>query len=432
MTIFTHFIFSFFHFGLPRPPKVDFLSEKKISFHNSEFNRLNLNECTPIIGNKGLWPFSQNLLGLMIVLVSILGCNNTSVEEVNVGYIGPLSQRATDLGIGPSNALRLAVNEYNVSRGPDAPKVNLFVADDQWNQENALPAYLKLREEHNVDIVYVSNTDGTIALQEAILRDQVVLINPLNNDALLSSLNHNTFKIAKSTEEANELIAVRIIELGLKKVLIIHYPNDFMTRATTSCKRLLDQVAIENKIIAVDKNTVDFRLELKAAMRAGFDAYVFFGYKEFGFAMKQARDMDIEAPFFGSTVLLDPEYFTNSEGAIIGTECTFFTPVDGNYVLATEFLNRYEDQYGHPPVSVWPAMQAYDAMNMVLEEIKTIENIKNKGEQFDDWLRKRLIKTTYYKGVCGNISISENGASKGIYFSLYRYTSKGKLSKVRR
>tara|TARA_R110002049_G_scaffold307038_1_gene506498 strand:+ start:3864 stop:4994 length:1131 start_codon:yes stop_codon:yes gene_type:complete len=375
---------------------------------------------------------SLRLLVFFTVLACLFGCTNSKSEEVNIGYIGPLSKRATDLGIGPSNALQLAVNQYNASRSNNSPKVNLFVEDDQWEKDKALPAYHKLRKEHDIDIVYVSNTDGTIALQDAILKDQVILINPLNNDALLSSLNHNTFKIAKSTEEANELIAVRVIELGLKKVLIIHYPNDFMTRATTSCKRLLDQAAIENEVIIVDKNTVDFKHELKAAMKAGFDAYVFFGYKEFGFAMKQARDMGIKAPFFGSTVLLDPEYFTNSRGAIIGTECTFFTPADGNYVLATEFLTHYEDKYGHQPVSVWPAMQAYDAMNMVLGEIRTMEDGKNKKEQFDDWLRKRLFDISYYQGVCGNISISENGASKGIYFSLYRYTSKGKLSKVRR
>ncbi len=366
-----------------------------------------------------------------IILVCLIGCNEPVVKEVNIGYIGPLTQRATDLGIGQSNALKLAVDQYNASRSDDEPLVNLFIEDDQWEKDKALPAYNKLRKEHDIDIVYVSNTDGTIALQDAILKDQVILINPLNSDALLSSLNKNTFKIAKSTEEANGLIAIRIIELGLKKVLIMHYPNDFMSRATAACEKLLNQVNVENKVIVVDKNDTDFEDELETAMKSGFDAYVFFGYKEFGFAMKQARDMGIKAPFFGSTVLLDPEYFTNSEGTIIGTECSFFTPVDGNYILATEFLDSFKNKYGHPPVSVWPAMQAYDAMNMVLEEIK-MKDIKYNSEPFDDWLRKRLLNISYYQGICGNISISEDGASKGIYFSLYQYASEGKLLKVRR
>ncbi|SDL48081.1 amino acid/amide ABC transporter substrate-binding protein, HAAT family [Kriegella aquimaris] len=369
---------------------------------------------------------------ILTLLVSLIGCKESKSEEINIGYIGPLSKRATDLGIGPSNALQLAVDQYNASRSDDALKVNLFIEDDQWEKDNALPAYHKLRKEHDIDIVYISNTDGTIALQDAILKDQVILINPLNSDALLSSLNQNTFKIAKATEEANGLIAIRIIELGLKKVLVLTYPNDYMSRAATSCKSLLDNVGVENKVTLVGKDETDFKDELQTAKDAGVDAYVFFGYKEFGFAMKQARDLGIEAPFFGSTVLLDPEFFSNSEGTIIGTECSFFTPADGNYVLADEFMDSYKNKFGSSPVSVWPAMQAYDAMNMVLQEIANITETKNRNEAFDDWLRNRLFDISYYQGVCGNISIAEDGASRGIYFSLYQYASEGKLSKVRR
>ncbi len=375
---------------------------------------------------------SLKMFVILTLFVSLIGCEESKSEEINIGYIGPLSKRATDLGIGPSNALQLAVDQYNASRSDDALKVNLFIEDDQWEKDNALPAYHKLRKEHDIDIVYISNTDGTVALQDEILKDQVILINPLNNDALLSSLNQNTFKIAKSTEEANGLIAIRIIELGLKKVLVLNYPNDYMSRAATSCKSLLDKVGIENKVTLVGKDETDFKDELQTAKDAGVDAYVFFGYKEFGFAMKQARDLGIEAPFFGSSVLLDPEFFSNSEGTITGTECSFFTPADGNYVLADEFMDSYINKFGSSPDSVWPAMQAYDAMNMVLQEIANITETKNRNEAFDDWLRNRLFNISYYQGVCGNISIAEDGASRGIYFSLYQYASEGKLSKVRR
>lgn len=362
----------------------------------------------------------------------VIACDRDKVEEINIGYIGPLSKRATDLGIGPANALELAVDKYNSIRLDDEPKVNLIVEDDQWEKERAVPAYRKLRKEHAIDVLFISNTDGTIALQDSIQKDKVILINPLNSDALLSTMNHNTFKIAKSTEDANGLIAIRIIELGLKKVLIMHYPNDFMTRATGACKKLLDQAGVEYKVITVEEEAIDFTKDLEASKNEGFDAYVFFGYKEFGFAMKQARSMNITAPFFGSTVLLDPEYFVNSEGAVVDTEFCFFTPSDGNYILAQEFLDDYKIKFGSQPFSVWPPMQAYDAMNLLLNELKTLNSSKEKNEFFDDWLRKRLLKVRYHQGICGNLSITEDGSSKGIYFSLYRYESKGKLSKVRR
>ena len=59
----------------------------------------------------------------------------------------------------------------------------------------------------------------------------------------------------------------------------------------------------------------------------------------------------------------------------------------------------------------------------VLNHIKTV-NSKNDENAFDDWLRTLLYRTKYYQGVCGNIAITEDGMSKGIYFSLYKYDSK--------
>ena len=328
--------------------------------------------------------------------------------------------------------MKLAVSQYNEDKLTSEPLINFYIEDDKWEKEQALPAYTKLKSEHDIDILFVSNSDGTISVQDEILKDGVVTINPLNNDALLSTTNHNTFRIAKTTEEANGLIAIRIIELGLKKVLILHYPNDFMTRGANAAQELLKGANIEHKVVTVEVDATDFSDVLSVCKKKGYDAYVFFGYKEFGYAMKQARDLGITAPFFGSTVLLDPAFYKNSEGAIIGTECSFFTPPDGNYVLANKFLEEYRNSFGEDPTSVWPPMQAYDAMNLVIEQIRTIDETKKEDLAFDDWLRSRLKNVKYFQGICGNISISEDGSSKGIYFSLYQYESEGKLVKVKR
>lgn len=375
----------------------------------------------------------KKLIVFLLSFVAILSsCNNPEVKEINIGYIGPMSTRATDLGIAPSKAMQLAIEEYNASKSEDQPRVNLFIEDDKWEKKLALPAYEKLRKEHNIDIVFISNTDGTIKIQEKIMEDGVIAINPLNNDKLLSSLNKNTFNIAKSTEEAHKYLAIRIIELGLKKVLILHYPNQFMSLGGNAIKDILTEEGIENEIVQVDKNQTNFTEVLKKAKENKTEAYVFLGYKDFGFAMKQARDLEIEAPFFGSTTLLDPVFFANSEGAIIGTECIFFTPLDGNYILAHEFLQNYKLKFEEEPFSIWPPMQAYDAMNILLNEVKTINQDKTKNESQVDWLRDRLLKVKYYQGVCGNISILEDGSSRGIYFSLYRVESDGKLIKIKR
>ncbi|WP_034917502.1 ABC transporter substrate-binding protein [Gillisia sp. CAL575] len=375
----------------------------------------------------------KKLIIILLSFISIItGCNNTEVKEINIGYIAPMSTRATDLGIAPSKAMQLAIGEYNSSKTKDQPKINFFIEDDKWEKSLALPAYEKLRKEHNIDVVFISNTDGTVELQDKILEDGVIAVNPLNNDKLLSSLNKNTFKIAKSTEEAHKALGIRIIELGLKKVIILHYPNNFMSVGGNAIKNILTENGVENEVIKTEKDQIDFTEILKKAKEKKADAYVFLGYKNFGFAMKQARDLEIKASFFGSTTLLDPDFFSNSEGAIVGTECTFFTPLDGNYILASDFLQDYKKKFGEEPFSIWPPMQAYDAMNIVINEIKKVNEDKTKEQSQVDWLRNRLLNVKYYQGVCGNISIKEDGSSRGIYFSLYKVESDGKLLKIKR
>ena len=369
----------------------------------------------------------------MFILIGFCSCESETVKEINIGYIGPLSVRATDLGIGPSNAMQLAVEEYNANRLENEPKLNLFIEDDKWDPENAIPAYNKLRKEHNIGIVFIGNTNSTFKLQDLILKDQVILINPLNSGNLIDSFNKNTFRIAKSTEQTNGLIAYRIIELGLKKVALFKFPNNYMSQATKEVKSILKDSKVAIKIIPVEVGQTSFKPLLLELQKDQYDAYAFFGYRELGFAMKEARELGITAPFYGSTVLLDPEFYNTSDGTITGTEYPFFTPSDGNYILALEFLSRYENKFSKKPTSYWPTAQAYDALNIIINQVKTINTLKDKSTPFDEWLRNALHRVNYYQGVCGNIAISENGASKGIYFTLYNYESKeNPIVKVKR
>ena len=216
---------------------------------------------------------------------------------------------------------------------------------------------------------------------------------------------------------------------------MIQYPNDFMMRSGVSIKEILDKAGIESKIILEEEKheeKTDFIDDFNLYKKENYDAYVFLGYKSFGYAMKQARDIGITAPFFGATTMLDPAYYDNSEGALIGTEFPFFTPKDGNYVLAQNFLINYENKFNEQLFSVWPAMQAYDVVGMTLNEVRTVNKTKKEDVEFGDWLREALLTINHYQGVCGNIMITEDGTSKGIYFSLYQYNSKGKITLVNR
>lgn len=374
----------------------------------------------------------QHLIKLIVVVLMFFSCSEQEkITELNFGYIGPLSTRATFLGIGPAKAIELTVEQYNENRKEGEPKINFFYEDDKWEKDLALPMYKKLRKEHNIDVIFMSNTDGTVSIQKEILKDNVICVNPLNSDELLSNLNDHTFKVAKNTEDANGLVGHRILELGLSKTVIFHFPNDYMTRAAKAVEKVLKAENKECKVITSEKNQVDFKEQLIQLKADGYDSYTIFGYNNFGHTVRQARELGIEAPFFGSNTFLEEEFYDNSNGTCIGAEFAFFTTVDGNEILADKFIQDYVTRFNEKPTAVWPTLQACDASNMVIDIVRNI-NKKNGDEAFvmDDWIIEELFKTTYFEGVCGNLSVGEDGAARGIYFSLYRCVDKMKIEKV--
>lgn len=371
-----------------------------------------------------------------ILLISIFAllahsCSTEKIEEINIAYIGPLNGTAIDLGIPAKNAIALSIKRYNANRKDDQPKITFHWANDNWEGYKAVHLYDSLNALHDLDIVFISNTEGTIALQDRIAQNNDILINPLNSDSLLSSMNKNTFTIAKKTEEANQIIGFRIIELGLKKSAVLYYPNDFMRRAARSVEEVMEHTSYSCKLIETEKGDTNFIELLQELKEEEYDAIAFFGYANFGYAMQQARKLGITAPFFGSTVLLDTNYYHNAQESIIGTECPYFNLADGNFPLANEFISNYYQEYNRKPISIWPALQAWDASEIILSFIKTANNKENLTD-LTTYLQHSFADLDFYQGVCGNISMDQNGAAKGIYFSLYQYSDKNTLSKVKR
>lgn len=363
--------------------------------------------------------------------LALFACSNNKIKEVNIAYIGPLSETAIDLGVPARDAIELSISNYNAQRTDDQPKVIFHCADDNWEGYKAAHLYDSLNAIYDLDIVFISNTEGTIALQERIAKNEDILINPLNSDSLLSSMNANTFTIAKKTEEANQIIGFRMIELGLKKCAVLYYPNDFMQRAANSVSDIMDHTSYDCTLIKTNKGDTNFRDLLLELKKKNYDGIAFFGYSNFGHAMRQAREIGMDVPFFGSTVLLDTNYYLNAQESIIGTECTYFNLADGNYPLGKEFMSQYYAAYNTQPISIWPALQAWDASNIVLSFIKKV-NEEKKITNLTSYIKTSFSELEFYQGVCGNISMDENGAAKGIYFSLYKYAEPNKLSKVKR
>ena len=77
--------------------------------------------------NWNLIMLCNKWLVILLFFLMISGCEKPNKEVINIGYIGPLTTRATDLGIAPSNAMKLAVSQYNEDKLTSEPLINFYI-----------------------------------------------------------------------------------------------------------------------------------------------------------------------------------------------------------------------------------------------------------------------------------------------------------------
>jgi ABC-type branched-subunit amino acid transport system substrate-binding protein len=359
------------------------------------------------------------LIGLVLAyryLTMQQAATSVAPKTISIGWIGPLSGPAKLLGTENLNSLKLAIDEYLQKKTATAPAIQLFVADDQYKSELTAQEYSKMVKEHPLDILFVTTYSGLKNIASQATRDNVILIDSIDNDAVLASLSKNVFLIGKETEELAGIEASVLIEQNKKNVLILYNNSDeFMANLAQTLHQVLQVSKIKNELLGYKQENIDFKQILGNSKSHNYDAYVFFGYTEIGFAMKQARDLGIDSNFYSINVITDPVLQQNSQGATEGVYLAHFTAEDGNKTKALEFLKRYENKYHSKPTTEWTALQTYDAANIVLDVIQSLdpEHLNAEG------IRNSLLKVNNFEGVSGKISIKPNGASRGIYPGLY-------------
>ncbi len=339
------------------------------------------------------------------------------VKEVTIGWIGPLTGPLRFLGSDNLKAVKLALLQYGLSKEKNDPEIKFVIADDRYNPLRTEAEYRKMMDTYHPVLIFVTGYTGMKTVAQYAIADSVLIVNPIDNDANLANLNQNIFLIGKETETLAVIDADSIISQGRQHPALIYKSDDeFMRILADTFINILKYSGKEVLVYPYQDGRTDFQDFFKEAESKEADAYVFFGYEEVGFAMKQAREMGIKDPFYSVNLIPDPAFQENSKGAVNGTFFAFFTPINGNKAQAEEFFRQFKQRFRERPSIEWTAMQSYDAINIVIDAIKISAGKKG---NFINHLRSELLNISDYSGVSGDITIRPNGSSEGIYPSLY-------------
>lgn len=332
---------------------------------------------------------------------------------ITIGWIGPLSGSANFLGISNAQAIQMALEEYRTKKESSDPNIQLIVENDAYDANQSLESYHDLVTNYHPSIIFLNTYSALFTIKDFLTRDKVILVDAIDNDSNLNTLNKNIILIGKRTEQIAEVLASKLVAKNEKKAFVFDLDDDrFMPSLTDYFQKIFEQSGGTIIRKEYSSNIIDFRDSLNAARNAGADAYVFFGYQEIGVAMKQARDVGVTGQFYSANMSMIGTADKAAEGLIFPG----FRKSNGNAALVNAFFSSFKTKYGGPPSHLWVAAQGYDAMNIALDALKTAA-VQNTVDV--DALRRVLLATNNFQGISGNVSFDPNGSSRGIEWDLY-------------
>ena len=163
----------------------------------------------------------QSILPVLATLIALTAC--APPEPVRIGYIGGLSGRVSDLGIGGLQGARLAVELRNKAGGIKGRTIELIEADDQQDPEAALKAFDLLAARRVAAIVGPMTSAMAVAIIPRANQSKLLVMSPTVTTSDLLGMDDYFFRVIPAT---NEFVATNADHfyhaLGLRRLRLVY------------------------------------------------------------------------------------------------------------------------------------------------------------------------------------------------------------------
>ncbi len=313
------------------------------------------------------------LLLAVIMVCSLAGCGSKSDSgPIKVGVIAPLSGGGTSYGINIQYGAQMAIDEINADGGIKGRKLEMVIVDDATNPSEAVTAMQKLVDQEKVDVVVggwgSSQVLAAIPVNEKAEVPYIVVGG--TNAAIANKDNEWTFQVIKPDDlQAASLGDAALNDMGLKKIAVIYDTNDYGTGVKDGVVNRLKELGVTPVAIeSYNSADTEFTAQLTKIAEAKPDGIAVCGTIPAAPAiMIQARQLGIDATFFGTGGLANDQLFVLGGEAAEGTVlCTYYhkdTTAD-----SAEFANNVAKLFANEKEVAQPLLMAwtYRAITQIL------------------------------------------------------------------
>ncbi|HEY4481213.1 MAG TPA: ABC transporter substrate-binding protein [Candidatus Paceibacterota bacterium] len=345
-----------------------------------------------------------------VVVVAIIGVvyfvskgpsQPVSTEPIKIGFIGPLTGDAANIGQNVRAAVEIAVNEVNQAGGVDSRTLEVIYEDGQCTGNVASNAANKLINIDKVSLILGGACSGeTSSFAGAAEQSKTAVLSYCSSAPAISQAGDYIFRNYPSDLYQGSFGAEYVYnKLSKKKIAILYAKSDWGNGIKNVFVKRFNELG--GTILAeegYEQTSRDLRTQLTKIKSANPELVYFLGYTEASIpGIKQAKELGLNAPLFGGDAWDDSKIWTDvgsaGEGAMYSV---VYAP------LNSDFKSKMRTKIGNDEITICTP-QAYDAVKLIA---KVIEKVGINAEA----IKNELYKTSYTGGVSASeIKFDSNG-----------------------
>lgn len=355
---------------------------------------------------------SKIIIGVIVITITVcVGYvllkdvfKQTTVEPIKIGFIGPLTGEAANIGQNVKSAVEIAVQEVNNAGGINGRQLEVIYEDGQCSGKESINAFNKLVNVDRVAVIFggacSSETMSFVSAAEEMKK--VVLSYCASSPALTDAGDYIFRNVPSDTYQGDFVAKYFYNNLNKKRAAILYensdYGNGIKEYFDKKYKELGGEVIIEE---GYEQSSRDLRTQISKIKEANPEIIFFIGHTGATIpGLKQIKDIGLNIPVFGADAWSDPEIYSQ---AGVAAEGVMYSTVYSS--LDDSFKYKMREKVGNDEITIC-SPQAYDG-------IKLLADVISRAGDDSEKIKNELYKEKYKNGVSASlIEFDNNGDMK--------------------
>lgn len=334
---------------------------------------------------------------------ALVGCGDRS--PLQVGFMGDLTGRAADLGVGGRDAATLAIEEINAAGGIDGRPVELRSVDDHQDAEAARRAFHAL-EASGVEVVVGPMTSAVMAaLRPQLEASALLMVSPTVTSSEFDGVDDRLFRVIASTRTyARRSAQYHAERQGLRRVAVVLDENnlaftqswfdDFAAEFQRQGGRIVGRVSYDLKAGVRFAHVVD---EALATRPDGL--LLLANAADAAQLVQQARKRAPDLPLLTAEWSATDTFLAMAGAAAEGVHQAQFMDRNSHEPTYEAFVERFRHRFGRGPG--FAELAAYDATQVVLQAMAA----RREGED----LKQTVLRVGRFQGAQQTVVFNATG-----------------------